>query len=157
MYTLTKIKTFIGREGYGLNADIERDGRKVAFVLDDASGGEVRVDFFVGMRSDGAEQRKAAHEFALAWYKTAEEAARIYGDKVTGAEALVCWINEAADLHATKKKFDRAAKSQTLFRLKGDKKDNWRTIKHSYVPKIQEFLDKKYGDQIERIYNRDGL
>jgi len=44
--TLKNVKTFIGREGYGLNATIYVDGIKTAFIMDDASGGEPDYDVF---------------------------------------------------------------------------------------------------------------
>src|SRR5262245_60790680 len=44
-YTITKIKTFIGREGHGLNATITKDGKAICFVRDDASGGPVDFDY----------------------------------------------------------------------------------------------------------------
>ena len=40
-FTVTKIKTFLGMEGEGLNATICMDGVPICFVLDDAHGGEV--------------------------------------------------------------------------------------------------------------------
>ena len=43
---LKKVKTFLGREGYGLNADVYINGVKAAFVRDDASGGEIDFDIF---------------------------------------------------------------------------------------------------------------
>jgi hypothetical protein len=39
IYTATKIKTFEGMEGRGYNATLLRDGKPVAEVIDDASGG----------------------------------------------------------------------------------------------------------------------
>lgn len=41
VYTLKSVKTFIGREGHGFNAVLCRDGKPVADVRDDASGGPV--------------------------------------------------------------------------------------------------------------------
>ena len=39
--TLTNYKSFKGMEGYGFNAILNVDGKKVADVIDDASGGQV--------------------------------------------------------------------------------------------------------------------
>lgn len=41
LYTVKGIKIFVGNEGQGFNATLYRDGRAVAFVYDDASGGDV--------------------------------------------------------------------------------------------------------------------
>jgi len=38
-YAVSKVKTFRGREGYGFNAELLRDGSPIAFVIDEANGG----------------------------------------------------------------------------------------------------------------------
>lgn len=43
---LKKVKTFIGNEGHGLNAEVWVDGIKTAYVIDDASG-SIMYDFTV--------------------------------------------------------------------------------------------------------------
>ena len=43
--TVAKVKSFIGNEGYGFNADLLADGKKVAFVMDAAWGGEYEFDW----------------------------------------------------------------------------------------------------------------
>jgi hypothetical protein len=45
VYTVKGIKSFLGREGYGFNATLYRDGKAVAFVRDDASGGPVDFEW----------------------------------------------------------------------------------------------------------------
>ena len=44
-FTLKGVKTFIGREGYGVNTTLYYEGKKVAFLLDSGNGGELRVDW----------------------------------------------------------------------------------------------------------------
>ena len=44
-YTVKGIKSFIGNEGHGFNATLYRDGKAVAFVYDDASGGPVSFEW----------------------------------------------------------------------------------------------------------------
>lgn len=45
LYTVKAIKTFIGMEGHGFNADLYLNNNKIAFVYDDASGGEIHFEF----------------------------------------------------------------------------------------------------------------
>jgi hypothetical protein len=47
-YSVKSVKSFMGREGYGFNANLYRGKKKIAFVRDDASGGEVDVDWTCG-------------------------------------------------------------------------------------------------------------
>jgi hypothetical protein len=42
---LKAVKTFLGSDGYGLNANLYLNGKKVAFVLDEGRGGESEVTF----------------------------------------------------------------------------------------------------------------
>lgn len=44
-YTVKGIKKFRGMEGYGFNADLYRDGKKVALVMDEATGGGLRFEW----------------------------------------------------------------------------------------------------------------
>lgn len=41
---LKKVKTFRGREGYGLNAEIWVNDRKAAYIIDEGNGGMYRYD-----------------------------------------------------------------------------------------------------------------
>ncbi len=45
IYTVKGLKSFIGNEGHGFNATLYRDGKAVAFVYDDASGGPVAFEW----------------------------------------------------------------------------------------------------------------
>lgn len=47
----------------------------------------------------------------------------------------------------------KACKTKTLFRLKGDREDTWRTVKAAWSQAVHDFMKKKYGDKIERIAN----
>lgn len=44
-YSVKGVKSFIGNEGHGFNATLYRDGKAVAFVYDDASGGPVAFEW----------------------------------------------------------------------------------------------------------------
>lgn len=43
---LKKVKTFRGRDGYGLNAELWIDGIKSAYVIDHANGGPFHYDVY---------------------------------------------------------------------------------------------------------------
>ena len=55
--------------------------------------------------------------------------------------------------HETRKAFARKCKTQTLFRLKGDKPDEYRAIKAAFTPAVAEQIRRKYGDQLLEIIN----
>lgn len=62
-YSVTGVTTFRGREGYGLNAYLIRDGRKIADATDDANGGVMRIHWL----AKTAEERQS-DEAALKAY-----------------------------------------------------------------------------------------
>ena len=62
-YTVTGIKSFRGREGYGFNATLHRDGRKVAFVIDQADGGECRYEWLAKDRTQAAADEQALTDY----------------------------------------------------------------------------------------------
>lgn len=173
VYTLSKIKTFNGHEGQGLNATLLKDGKPVAFILDDANGGEVDFDFRnPGQNAKSYEQHKGSAQaeeqafaaFALNWYtevyvKTREAAvfAERYGHDTTAPTeqcAMEMWVADVVDAIDTKRQLDRMAKKKTLFRIKGESyaEGEYRTIKEPYSPRVQQYLDKKYPGQVEAIY-----
>lgn len=57
-YTVERIKSFIGREGYGFNADLYRGETHVAFIIDDASGGCLDIQWVDGPSHKSEEAAK---------------------------------------------------------------------------------------------------
>lgn len=182
-YTITKIKTFTGMEGYGLNATICRDGKPVAFVLDDARGGDMDISFrnplqtpasFKASAATWQQEEQDAHAWALDWFRNAPEAescratrAELQSEfpatarELTGAEALEDWINTTADAMELAKKqaaqLKRWSKTQTLFRINGDKAGEYRTMSAPISnPNVVPAILKKYPlEQVEMIYGVD--
>ena len=62
-------------------------------------------------------------------------------------------VSELVSKISEEKQYKRWCKTKTLFRIKGDKPDEWRTIKAIYSPKVKEFITNKYGDKVESILN----
>lgn len=54
-YSVSGIKSFIGREGHGFNAYLHHDGRKIAFVTDHANGGCLSFDWLEPIAVAGAD------------------------------------------------------------------------------------------------------
>lgn len=59
---LRKVKTFIGNEGIGLNADILVDGKKIAFVRDAADGGPSDYDINGDLQTEEYQTNKKIFE-----------------------------------------------------------------------------------------------
>lgn len=92
-YSVTGVKSFRGREGYGFNANLHRDGRKVAFVMDDADGGEFNYEWSA---KDRAQAR--ADEQALADYCKTLPPVEFQGASLTmNADLFLGELVEAAE------------------------------------------------------------
>lgn len=148
MYTISKIKTFIGRDGYGLNATICRAGKPICFVLDEGCGGEVRFDFRnykqALTRDEAAQAEARLGEYCLSLLAVDERG--------TARSAIETWVNTTVDAHQNDKRFNRIAKTKTLFRLKADPASDWRTMPGPCSPAIQAYLAKTYPNQIDKIW-----
>lgn len=178
-YTLTKIKSFTGMDGLGLNATICCDGKPVAFVLDEGCGGELQIDFRNPGQSPASyraaagtwqDNEKAALVWAMDWYTNSPDAqesrnidaqlAAQYPDSKrtkTPFDALVDWVNHTADEVLSAKKaqaqLNRWSKTKTVFRLKGDPKGEYRTLGVPLTDaRVLPMLRQKYGDTIEYIH-----
>ena len=182
MYTIGSIKTFRGMEGHGLNAKILKDGKAIAFVLDEGCGGEVQFDFlnpdqnaksFEKNKDFAAQREKEFGEFALKWYvdsgrHAADEAQSAEWDREAGREFVPCapnantameyWVNHIVDEQQMKKRLDSLAKKKTLFRLKDEQYNDgeYLTLTQPYSAAIQGYLDRKYGDRVAMIYGVNG-
>lgn len=177
MYTIAKIKTFIGNEGQGLNAVLVKDGKPVAFVLDDANGGELQVDFtnpeqnaksYQAHRSSAKKAEADCIAHAREWWNNspnAEESRKFFKqlneDYPESARAtqsdwncLRAWIDHEVDAALMKRSLDRMSKTKTLFRLNDEiyAEGEYRAVKAPYSEAVRAQLDKKYGKRIMMIY-----
>lgn len=70
-------------------------------------------------------------------------------------DLLQKWLTRDDDRRA-QAQIKRWCKTQTVFRLKGDEKGRWRTVKAPYSERVKQYLTLKYGDKIESIANEGG-
>lgn len=173
-YSVKNIKTFMGREGHGFNANLYRGKKKIAFVIDDASGGEVDVDWTVGIPPKNKADYPTEKAYDKAWdsYRNArkEEADLLnahlaklpkvkssFGDgkmELTVdsdwfvTELVARWGKEKAE-----KKIERDCKTKTLFRLEGDKTGQHWIVKAPFDEQVRAYLNKKHGDKLLEIIN----
>lgn len=158
-YTLKGIKTFNGREGDGYEASLYLGKKKVAWAFNGGDGG---CDDY---RFVSKEDEKAFSDFCEKWYQTSRakpEFEKLVGHTGTDhthydrALAMELWVAEFIADREEEKLLKRLSRTKTLFRLKGDPVGEWRscnTVDPRAIPEIQ----KKHGDQIERIYGRTSL
>jgi len=163
-WSVRKVKTFLGNEGHGFNAELCRDGRPVAYVIDSAQGGEYEYQWY----DHGAPRvdiRGINYENQVHMYKgTPEErlfveAANVQtyvsecGERETQSKDADIVMGELVDAWESNRKFKRLSKTRTLFRLKGDEPESWRAIKAPFHQKVVAHIREKYADKLETVYD----
>lgn len=152
-YEVTKIKTFIGRDGHGLNATLTRDGKKVAFILDEGCGGMVDFDWVDQKHGQSAEEAMFKVFIAQTVPPDPDDKDSTLGADTLQQFAMEQWVNAEVDRIKNDQRFRRACKTKTLFQV-GDKigSDEFTVIKGADLS-ARQWIEKKYTGQKIRILN----
>ena len=157
MYSVKKVKTFRGMEGEGYNADLYRDGKKIAFVIDEGCGGETRFEWLdLGVPKVDIIHHGYGTE-PITYKGTPEEKlfveladSQTYTfDGHTGRKNADILVGELITIFLTK----RDCKNKTVFRLASDGEGIERTIKAKFTPEIATHIRTKYGADLVEIVN----
>lgn len=153
-YTISAVKTFQGMDGQGFNANINRDGKKVALAIDEGCGGGYLFHF------DDRSEHDAFDAFCADWLTknpprylglTEKQIEVIKAGKnkvkdswIDGPEE---WISRELDRHETIKRMKRTLARTTIFVVKGS--DNLKTMKGPRKGREgghAHFIKEKYPD-----------
>lgn len=166
VYTVSGIKTFRGHEGDGFNANLLKDGKKVALVMDDASGGESRFEWvdYKAPRVAVPWVNYQGNPFTLEC--TPEEASLYehirgkhwsFDGEDRGQIDPALFVSELVDSYETSKKLKKWCKTQTVFRLEGDAIGSYRLLRIPYSdPRARDFLIRTHGVKITELYDTQG-
>lgn len=160
-YEVKNLKTFMGMDCPGYNATIYRDGVKVAFVIEEGNGGPLnirwadeaagRVDIPWFNYKDEPMTYRATKEEALMMESIRGQTWDCNGKMIQ--KDLDIYIGELVNEMENTKRFKRICKTKTLFRLKGDSKEEWRTFNVPFSKRLKDHMVTKYGNKIEEILN----
>lgn len=132
-YTVKNVKSFQGMEGYGFSCSLYRKGMKIGTVTDTASGG--MIDFYLNEGEKGV----------LDTYCSTLPVRKI--KEMTIPTDCDIFISGLVEKWEKLKQYTRWCKKQTIFRVDGDKKDEYRVISKFYDDKVKNHLEKKYKDK----------
>ncbi|MEI6423293.1 MAG: hypothetical protein WCP55_13810 [Lentisphaerota bacterium] len=154
MYSLRKVKTFIGNEGRGFNAELLRDGRPVAFVIDSAQGGEFEYQWYGGGKTLG--KKHLAEMFKL--QKFVETLPDLDGGHGMLRMDMDRYVGSLLDAYLEDRQKRNWCKTNCVFRLKGDTEGEYRTIpvprnNPELMVKCIAHVKEMYGDRVEEILN----
>ena len=145
-FDLKKYHKNRGHEGEGFDCELWMDGVLVAHVTDEGGGGAPLY-------------RWASREMML---KLDEHIKTLPPEHVPaqfGMEAYDRPIDRESFIwslvtrHEEMKRWKRACKTKTLFRLASDGADKWREMKVPFSPAVAEQLRKRFGDDLLCIIN----
>lgn len=152
-YSLKGVKTFRGMDGHGLNATLCRDGKAVAFLVDEGSGGMLYFDWT---------DRKGGTSVEEDLFKAFIEAERLkipadkkdeFGSNVRESWNGEYWVNGLVDEMENQKRLKRLCRTKTCFQL--DEQigtDEFYTVK-GVGPEIRAAIERKHAGKKIRFMN----
>lgn len=150
-YTLRKVKTFRGMDGEGLNAELCCDGKPVAFVVNEGSGGMTNFDWFDCMHGKSSEEDLFEAFIAEEKLKADDTKKDELGNTEKHYFDGEMWVHDTVDRMLNDKKFRRLCKTNIVFQV-GAKvgSDEFRSVKGL---DLRAHIEQKYKGQKLRILN----
>ena len=153
-YEVKAVKSFRGREGYGFNANLYHNGKKVCFVMDSGNGGCYRYEW----TNRDVERVSIKHPDSGYDYKVTPEE-KILKDHVEALPEFECYggmmkhdsdtfISNLIDSYEYKKKLKSRCRTKTLFTLPDCGENECYTIKAKFCEKIKTFIMSKHPEAV---------
>ena len=146
-YSVKNVKSFMGREGYGFNCSLYRDGKRVAFCMDDASGGMVDIEWLIDAKREQA--------LMDAHVKTLPPVPCEFGDREPLKMDEGWFVTELVnEFEKTKeiRKLQRQCKTKTLYRDPKAEEGRYFIWKRPYDEQARKMIIDKLGPDAE-IFN----
>jgi len=171
-YSVKSIKSFMGREGLGFNANLYRGKKKVAFLRDDANGGEVDIDWVTGKNPQTREDYPTEIAWNKAWAKY-HSANKVESDLLDthlktlpnidsnyeGVEPLVVdagwFVTDLVSKWESEKdlrKMQRQCRTKTLFRQSNAGQGRYQILNAVCDDAVRARLHRDFGQEVE-IFN----
>lgn len=146
-YSIKGIKSFQGMEGYGFNATLLRDGKPVAFCIDEGCGGEVRIEWKDGYHGTPEEARLTAHLATIP--PVLSDLGGEGADKITLTVDAGWFVTDLVSDEEERRRLERLAKKSILFRLPTDKKGAWSYLKGTpRTPASEAYVLRKHPEAV---------
>jgi hypothetical protein len=142
------VKTFVGMEGGGFNCTLYHGKKKVALVIDDASGGPLMFHW----------EDQAARQQFDAYCLTLPKWGAEYGETELHSATPDTAICQMVDEYENDRRFRRHCKTKILFKQPTDGlgEGQWRTLKGAFTAKNVEAMKARFGDDVEILNFRYG-
>jgi hypothetical protein len=138
-YEVKNVVSFMGRDMPGYNASLYRDGKKVAFVIDDGNGGcvDIQCNFT---------ERELLDKHVEGMFYPDEK----YGQIPMGADGFIGMLVGEYEFDKAMK---RRCKTSVCWRLKSQLPDQFFQSKKAFHPGVRAILEAKHGEDLDVIFN----
>jgi len=162
-FSVNGIKTFIGHEGHGFNANLLYKGKKIALVRDMASGGDYEYDWLdykaervniTGRNFSGKPYSITGTPNEKLFTEHVANLSQSEDDKKNGWFPYVdTFVSDLVGEHETNKAFKRKCKTHTLYTTTENKVGEYYLIKRLYTPMVKRMIEVQNGNKLTEIIN----
>ena len=146
-YTVKGVKTFRGMEGHGFNASLYKGGKRIAFVIDSAHGGDYNYE----VTNEELFEELEGHIKTLPDIVT--DMVNNDGSAFTYPVDMDSFVAQLVEADDDKKWWKRKLKNKTCFILKDTPEGRMQIINAPFSPKVKAVIMSRYGDKLVEIYN----
>ena len=116
-FSVKSVKTFMGREGHGVNANIYFKNQKIGDVIDSGNGGELNINYYIG--DEWMRTNKDVDDFlnTLPKHTFKEKGYDFRLDEITRFDAEEMW-NELINLYLIHREYKKDMRKVAV--LRGD-------------------------------------
>tara|TARA_Y100000310_G_scaffold120945_1_gene119702 strand:- start:1136 stop:1810 length:675 start_codon:yes stop_codon:yes gene_type:complete len=143
-YEVKGVKSFLGREGYGFNATMYREGKKIAFVMDSADGGMYDWEWV---------DRKEEAILEMNVATLPEQPSGIEGADWTLKIDMDWFISGLVEDFENDKTFRTKCKTKTLFSLHSHQNGEYIIHSAPYTASVKTRIEAEYGKDLKEIIN----
>lgn len=144
-YAIKGLKTFTGMEGCGgFNVTLYRQGKKVAFVINEDNGG-----MFLWQWEGKAEVEENR---LMALVKELPPLPSEYNKDGIPMD-IDLFIGDLVRIKEDDDLYRRKCKTHTVYTLKSGKEGEYYQIKGVFTQRIEDYIKKEHGDDLKEIFN----
>lgn len=156
-YHVKNVKSFEGMEGYGFNATLYRDKKRVAKVIDEGNGGP-KIFRWYDTDAEKIEATVTTPEGKQTTVKrTPEEHAYIEHAKETENASVdfahELLISRLVDDYENNQRLKRHCQNKTLVKFKSDAEGELRVYNVRFCKEVKDKIVEKFGDDVEEFIN----
>jgi len=154
-YSVKKVKSFQGREGYGYNADLYWGTKKVASILDEGCGGEAWV-YWDDIEEEKVDITRTDYKGEKHTYRGTpeEKILREHIETIPLQESeyskdgfrvdLTCFLSALVGNYEEQRQLKRWCKKKTVLHLKTQKPGEYTTLSVPYDPEMKSTLEQQF-------------